>query len=99
MSVDDRLRTALRDAANGPALDVDHALQTVRSRVETVDLVERPRPPARGPRVVAVLATCALVAGAVALPFALRSTREHTSAPAAASGRCGHDVTKGYRST
>src|SRR5579862_8059512 len=99
MSVDDRLRTALRDAANGPALDVDDALGDVRARVETVDLVERSRPPARAPRVVAVLAACALIAGAVVLPFALHSTRDHPTAPAAAAGDCGHDVTKGYRST
>ena len=106
MSVDERLRTTLRDAAGGHALDEEQALRAVRARVpqpttgtDPVDVEERPRPPARGPRVLAGLAACALLAGAVALPFALRSTRHDAATGAAASGGCGHAVATGYRST
>lgn len=100
MSVDERLRIAVRDAADGHVLEEERALRAVRARVETVDLEERPPRPARGPRLVAVLAAGAIVAGAVALPFALRSARDDAPvAAAAASGRCGHDLNSGYRST
>src|SRR3954471_5561330 len=112
MGVDERLRSAVRDAAGGHALDEERALQAVRARVprpttmpmstgsvDPVDVVERPRRPARGSRLVALLAACGILAGAVALPFALRSPRTRApTPPPAASGRCGHDVTRGYRS-
>jgi hypothetical protein len=99
MSVDEQLRTAMRDAASHEGLDVERALRVVRARVETVDLMEHPRPRARAPRVVAALAGCVLLAGAVALPFALRSTRARTPASASAPGRCGHAPKSGFRST
>lgn len=101
MTVDEQLRAAVRDAASGHGLDEEHALRAVRAqvRVDPVDVEERLPRPARRPRLVAVLAACGIVAGAVALPFALRSPRDHPAVPAAASGRCGQELTSGYRST
>jgi hypothetical protein len=100
MTVDERLRTALHDAVRAHPLDEERALRAVRARVphlEPAEIAEN-RVSARVPRVVAAFAACAVIAGAVALPFALHSTRT-PSAPAATSGRCGHTVTTGYRST
>jgi hypothetical protein len=95
MDVDERIRGALREATSDHPLDLEHALRAVRARVPTVvETVERRRQSARLPRVVAVLAVCALIAGAVALPFSLRSTSDHAAAP----GRCGHAVKSGYQS-
>ena len=57
MNVDERLRTALRDAVSGRSLDEEHALQAVRARVpasipgvevDPVDVEERLKRPARG---------------------------------------------------
>jgi hypothetical protein len=99
MTVDERLRSRLRDAATGPPIEMDDALRTVHARLDAVDLEDRAQPRARGPRLVAVLAGCTLLAGAVVLPIALQSSRDRAPVASSAPGRCGHTLTKGYRST
>ena len=101
MSFDSRLRDELREAAHAHDLREDDALHRVKATppaewadLGVVALEEVPRSHRRGQQVVGALAACALIAGAVALPVALRS-RSRDAAPAAAD----QPVTTGYRST
>jgi hypothetical protein len=102
MNFDSRLRDELHEAVDGHDLREEIALQHVKSMQPTewsdfaVVALEDPtsphRPHARAQRLVGVLAACALLAGAVALPVALRNRPPAARAAAA-------PVTTGYRST
>jgi len=104
MSFDHRLRDGLRQAVDGHDLHEDIALQHVKATqpiewadmtVGALDDLTAPRlPHARTQRIVGAVAACALLAGAVALPVALRN-RPRDRAPRPA----GQSVTTGYRST
>jgi len=104
MSFDSRLRDGLRQAVDGHDLREDAALQEVKAAHPTEwadftvggleDLVSQRSQHARAHRIVGTVAVCALLAGAVALPVALRN-RPRPPAPRPA----GQSVTTGYRTT
>jgi hypothetical protein len=104
MSCDSRLRDGLRQAVAGHDLREEIALEHVKAThptgwgdftVGTVEDLAAPRSQhARVHRIVGAVAACALLAGAVALPLALRN-RAGGPAPRPAS----QPVTTGYRST
>jgi hypothetical protein len=105
MSFDSRVRDELRQAVDGHDLREEAALRQVKSTRPTEwagftvvaledDLAARHSPPRRVQRILGAVAACALLAGAVALPVALRN-RSRSPAPHAA----GQPVTTGYRST
>lgn len=89
MSFDDRLRDELRKATESHAIDANAALRRVKSSdpnrpddtvlVPLVDEVAPRRRQVRARRVIGVAAAIALIAGAIALPFALRD-RPHDTA-------------------
>jgi hypothetical protein len=105
MSFDSRLRDALRHAVDGHDVREDAALEEVKAAqptewadftvvaIEDV-LASRRSQHARAQRIVGAFAACALLAGAVALPVALRN-RPRPPTPHTA----GQPVTAGYRST
>jgi len=104
MSCDSRLRDVLREAVAGHDLREEIALEHVKATQPVewddftvgalADLAAPRSQHARAQRIVAALAACALLAGAVALPVALRN-RSRRPAPRTAS----QPVTTGYRST
>jgi hypothetical protein len=104
MNFDSRLRDGLRQAVDGHDLREDAALHEVKATQPTEsadfavgsleDLVSQRSQHARTQRIVGAVAACALVAGAVALPVALRN-RTRGPAPSTA----GQSVTTGYRTT
>src|ERR1700730_11444894 len=89
MSFDDRLRDELRKATESAAIDADAELRRVRSPdanaadepvvVPLVDADAPRRRPVRTRRIIGVAAAITMIAGAVALPFALRD-RPHDTA-------------------
>jgi hypothetical protein len=105
MTSDSRIHDVLRHLVDGHDLREELALQQVKAAQSTDwadftvvaledDLVARRPRHGRAQRIVVAVAVCALVAGAVALPIALRN-RPRPSPPATA----GQPVTTGYRST
>ena len=94
MSFDDRLRDELRKATESHAIDADAALRRVKSPEAApigvpgandpavVPLVEEDAPhrrQVRARRIIGVAAAIALIAGAIALPFALRDNPHDTA--------------------
>ncbi len=103
MSLDSRIRDELRAVTSSHDLDEDAALRAVKDRaaranvnvVPLEDGNEPRRPLARSQRLVGALAAAALIAGAIAVPFALRDRSRETATPSEAAGGSGTR----YRST
>ncbi len=102
MSFDSRLRDALRQATDAHDLRDGDALQAVlatradRVRIAGLEDVDPPRRVhARSQRIVGAVAACALLAGALAIPLAVRDRSRDAAPPAAGSSSSGAR----YRST